>query len=92
MKLFEGLYSPSCDKPFGQIVILRLWNGDSNCEYVINWTYDEWWNKCVLRCVYSVVCYELCNHTIVKHFKDDEFFLGSTIGIWWIKMILKIIE
>ena len=52
VKLFEGLYSPSCDKPFVQIVILRLRNGNSNCEYVINWTCDEWWNTCVLRCVY----------------------------------------
>ena len=33
-----------------------LWNGDSNCEYAINWTCDEWWNTCELWIVQSHNC------------------------------------
>ena len=57
-----------------------LWNGDSNCEYAINWACDEWWNTCVLRCVYWVVSYELCNYTIVRPFKGNEYYDGIHRG------------
>ena len=32
-----------------------------------------------MRCVYRVVSYELCNHTIVRPFKGDEFCVMSIV-------------
>jgi len=39
-----------------------------------NWICDELWDTCVLRyCKYWIMSYELCNHTIVRPFKGDQF-------------------
>ena len=34
----------------------------------------------VLRCVYRVVSYKLCNHIIVRPFKGDEYYDGIHYG------------
>ena len=44
---------------------------------------NELWITRVLRCMYWVVSYELCDHTIVRSFKDDELMCDE---LWWVPL------
>ena len=64
----------------------------------MNWISDELWDTCLLRyCMYWVVSYELCNHTIVRFFKLlwDPLWKPNKLNhfeMQQVKMILNTIE
>jgi len=99
-KIVEVFYSSCCEKHFcinclyfGQDLLdwhdkLLYWDYEIVIQIVSKWKIEPVMNGEIL--VYWVMSYELCNHTIVRPFKDNEFLRNEYYdGIDELKWFLK---
>ena len=81
-ELFQRFYIPCCDKIFCincYVEVMKWWFKLWVCDKLNMWRMMKY--MCIeMRCVYWVVSYELCNHTIIRPFKGDEYYDGIQCG------------